>query len=210
MKAPGSAQGSFGIPPEIQEAAQRARASAAKPAAPPVVEEPQATPEEEAIDDKVAEASDPTKILETLGIKFSDELLQQLIFKGSVEQTINIVPGKLTAKCKTLTVEDHDLVDEIMAGEVQDIKMTNTGFENRRSLLVLSFGILELAGKPVCKAIVDKDSKTIDKVATAKKRREVLQAMAPGIVNLMAQKHGAMTVAFNMIAADPGEYLKNS
>lgn len=219
MKTPGNGQGSFGIPPQIQEAAERARANAyqnVKKAGdqPAATEEPvvaEAAPVAEApITDEVVEQSNPLKILETLGISFDEETLQQLIFRGSVEKTIDIVKGKLTAKCKTLTVEEHDLVDEILAEEVQNIKMTNAGFENRRSLLILAFGVTELAGKAVCKPVLEKDKKTLDKVATAKKRREVLQAMSPGIVNIIMQKQAAMTVAFNMIASDPGAFLKNS
>lgn len=222
MKAQG-AQGSFGIPPEIQEAGRRAKENAEKNVKKAGADEtpvgatsdsPQASgsPVEggDKPNDEIAEKSNPLKILESLGITFDDELLQQLIFKGYVEQTIDIVKGKLTAKCRTLTVEDHDLVDELLAKETEDTKMTNTGFENRRAMLVLAFGVSELAGKQVAKPIINKESKTIDKVATANQRRKVLQAMAPGVVNLMIQKHGAMTVAFNMIAADPGDYLKNS
>lgn len=216
MKAPGNAQGSFGIPPAVEEAAQRARATssanvkkASEP--PPQVEDVAPPPPPEAKpDDAVAEASNPNKVLETLGITFSEELLQQLIFKGFVEHTVDIVKGALTAKFKTLTVEEHDMVDEMLAEETEEVKMTNSGFENRRSLLVLGFGVVELAGKPVTKPVLEKGAKTVDKRATARKRREVLQAMAPGIVTLMIQKHGAMTLAFNMIASEPGEHIKNS
>lgn len=223
----GQSQGSFGIPPQIQEAAERSRAKNSqnvKKAGEPqeeVQETPSAAPEAASeaaapspagpvINDELAKQMDPINVLQTLGIEFGDELLQQLIFKGFVEQNVEIIKGKLIAKFKTLTVEEFDLVDEMLAEEMNDKKMTNTGFENRRSLLILAFGVMELAGKPVCKPVLEKDKKTIDKVATAQKRREVIQVMAPAVVNLMIQKHGAMTVAFNLIAQDPVPYLKNS
>lgn len=223
MKMAGNAQGSFGIPPQIAEAGERARANARqnvktageeKPEdegkeRKPEVEEDVPTQEDIQKVAKVVENSNPVAALKTLGIEFNDEVLQNLIFKGFVEKTIEIVPGKLTAKLKTLTVEDHDLIDEMMAKESGEIKMTGAGYENRRSMLILCFAASELAGRIIHKPVLNKD-KTIDVVETVKKRREALKKMNPGVVNIMIQKHSAMSISLNMIAAEPGAYLKNS
>ncbi len=214
-----STQGSMGIPPEIQEAAERARQRSAQNVKKseeaaeqhdPVKEVPQAQPQTQApVDDKVAEASNPVEILKKLGIEFDDDTFQSLLFKGYVEHVVEIVKGRFSVKFKSLTTDEYDLVDELLAKDLQDTSMTNEGFNSRRAMWILAFGVLELAGKPVCKPVLDKDKK-LDVIETVKLRRQVLGKMAPAVINIMIQKHGAMTVALNMISSNPEEHIKNS
>lgn len=212
MKAPqGPAQGSMGIPPNIQAAGERAREEASrrreeqeKPLEPP----PATALADATLTDEQVKQAEPMKILEQLGITFTEEMFSALLFKGFVEIPVEIVKGRLTVKFKTLTTEEHDFVDELVAEELKDKNMTNEGFQNRRSLWVLSFGTVEMQGRPVAKLVI-KD-KALDLLATVKLRREVLGKLAPAVINPMIQKHGAMTVAFNMIVADPGTHIKNS
>ncbi len=217
----GAVRGSMGIPPEIQEAAERARQTSnqnVKKAPEPGFEQvaseagpvPQPTPVPvPEVTDQQAEAAKPVEILKKLGIEFNDEVFQSLLFKGFVEHKVEIVKGRFEVKFKTLTTDEYDLVDELLAKEVQDTSMTNDGFNSRRAMWILAFGTLELAGKPVCKPVLSKD-KQVDVVETAKLRRQVLGKMAPAVINIMIQKHGAMTVAINMISTDPEEHIKNS
>jgi hypothetical protein len=199
-----STQGSMGIPPEIQEAAERARQRSAQN-----VKKSEEAAEQHDPVNKVAEASNPVEILKKLGIEFDDDTFQSLLFKGYVEHVVEIVKGRFSVKFKSLTTDEYDLVDELLAKDLQDTSMTNEGFNSRRAMWILAFGVLELAGKPVCKPVLDKDRK-LDVIETVKLRRQVLGKMAPAVINIMIQKHGAMTVALNMISSNPEEHIKNS
>jgi hypothetical protein len=202
-------RGSFGIPPEMKEAAERSQAKkeeVKQPAKEPELKAKVETP----VTDEDANKVDPYNILKTLGIEFTDEMFNQLLFKGFVEAEVDVIPGKLKAKFKTLTTEEHDLVDELLAEDLKNKQMTSDGFEARRSVWTMAFGVTHLLGKPICPIVLAADKKTMDKMATAKKRRPYIAGLAPIVMNTMIQKHGAMTVAINMIVSEPGEHVKNS
>jgi hypothetical protein len=88
--------------------------------------------------------------------------------------------------------------------------MTNDGFNTRRSMWIISLGITHLIGKPIAKVEPDKKTKQIDLKELARARRAVLGKLAPSLTNLLIQKHGAITVAINMITTEPEKHLKNS
>jgi hypothetical protein len=208
--------GSFGIPEEIKEAAHRQQArntksesseeqtdykEAAEASAKSAVESDE--------EDEERSDSSPEAILEKLGAKFTEDDFSQLIFKGTYEATIPVVKGRLTGKFRTLTSDEYDQIDEILAKEMKDVDMTQDGLRTRSSMWVISYGVTELNNKLVAKPIKDKEGK-VDLKATAIERRKVFANMAPAIVNQLIQKHGAITVAINTIAAEPSENLKNS
>lgn len=212
-------RGSFGIPPEMQEAQQRAKAQAdAERAEKAQVEAPPVPPEAAAPADEGAKELTPTDMLKTLGVTFDDKDLHNLLFRGYIEKDIAVIPktesaGKVVefrSKFKTLTGDEYDAVDELIAADVETTKMTNDGFKSRRAMWILSLGILEINGKALIKPILNSDTKEVDLHAMAKARRKLLGAMSPLIVNHMIQKHGALTVAVDMISADPSGALKNS
>lgn len=212
----GPVQGSFGIPPEIAKAAERKRAEAEERKKMSQEGEAQAAPTPTPVEEAKAQSEqvdvsgeDPQKILEKLGAKFTDDDFQKLLFKGFYETELEIVKGKFKATFRTLTGNEYDELDEILADEIKTIDMTTEGFNARRAMLVISYGITHLMGKPVSKVVVNKD-KTVDTKATARERRKVLGALSPAISNLLIQKHGALTVALNLLVADPEKYLKNS
>jgi hypothetical protein len=203
-------KGSFGIPEDFQNAQnnfkkQKAQAEE-KPKAQP---QPEAPAEEEA-KEEVISTDTPEAVLEKMGAKFDEEDFQRLIFKGFYETEIPVIKGKLKAKFKTLTSQEYDEIDEIMAEEARDIPMTNDGYRSRMAMWIISYGVTELAGKVLVKPIVDKDTKTPDTKAMAKERRKIFGAMGPAVVNLLIQKHGAITTSLNMIASNPEGNLKNS
>lgn len=216
MKAQHGTNGSFGIPPQFQEAAERARARSAQPQQqqqppkepePPV--EPAPTPTAEASEDRKAIDTNPMKNLEKLGASFTDEDFQKLLFKGYYETELDIVKGKMRATFRTLLGSEYDDIDEIMATDVKEINMTNEGFETRRAVLIVSYGVTHLNGKPIVKPVMTKDNK-VDTKATALERRKVIGALAPAVTNLLIQKHGAITVSINAIVAAPDDFVKNS
>lgn len=209
----GQPRGSFGIPAEMKEAVARAEAKKEEPktAAPkPETDMEMKTKVEVPVTDEDARRVDPYEILKTLGVDFTDDMFNQLLFKGFIEVEVDVVPGKLKAKFKTLTTEEYDLVDELLAEDLKSKQMTSDGFDARRSVWTMTFGVTHLMGKPVSPLVLLADKKTVDKLATARKRRPIIASLAPVVMNTMIQKHGAMTVAINMIVADPGEHVKNS
>lgn len=201
-------RGSFGIPPEMQENMERAKLTKEAQAQEEKKEVSEPVPQG-AITDKAAEESEPKKIFKQLGIEFDDSDFNKLLFSGSIDKEIEIVKGKLRARLKSLTGAEYDEIDSIMSKEANDIPMSNEGFGVRKSMLITAYGLLELNGKPVSKP-VKKDNDSIDRKATCLARREVLSQMAPAVSNIIMQKHGALTMALNQIAADPGDLLKNS
>jgi hypothetical protein len=202
-------KGSFGIPQELKDAHERQRAKTqSKPAS--QAEAPQAeAPQEAEVLDEAAGEMTPEKVLEKMGAKFTEEDFQRLIFKGNYETDIDVIPGRLKAKFRTLTSQEYDEIDEIIANEIKDVAMTNDGLRTRTAMWIIAYGVTELAGKPLAKPTKDKDGK-VDSKAIAASRREIFAAMAPAVVNLLIQKHGAITMAVNSIAADPSGNLKNS
>lgn len=201
-------QGSFGIPPILEEAAARSRAEAAEKRKKPTPAPEEAAPPE-AITDETVKESDPSEVLKSLGVEFTNDSFQHLLFKGFFESEIEVIKGRFKATVRTLTGAEYDEVDELLAAEVKNTDMTNDGFQARRAMWVLSYGVTHLTGKLLAKTVATKDKK-IDTMATAKERRKVLSQLAPALTNQLIQKHGAMTMAINTIVAEPDKYLKNS
>lgn len=205
----GPVRGSFGLPPEMKEAVEKAKAEKKETPEPVKAEEVQQQAQVGVTDDD-AQKADPMQILKGMGVEFNDTMFNQLLFKGFVEADLEVIGKKFIARIRTLTTEEYDMVDELLAEDVKTKQMTNDGFDTRRSMWVMAFGVTHLMGKPVCPVVVGEDKKTVDKVATAKKRRAVLSGLAPIVINTLIQKHAAMTVAINMIVSSPGEHIKNS
>lgn len=196
--------GSFGIPEEMKQAAERNKAKA-RPE--PKVEAP--VKEVEESEEKPDASKTPYDILRSMGADFTEDDFQKLIFKGTYETTLDVVKGRLTAKFRTLSTRDHDEIDEILAKEMKDIPMTEDGLRSRTSMMIISYGVTEISGKPLTKTILTDDKKP-DNKAMAMARRAVFLEMSPSVVNILIQKHGSITVAVNMIASNPEENLKNS
>lgn len=221
------AQGSFGIPAELKAAGDKfmARGRDEEPRPDMVGDTDEEIPGMATSDDemfvdedekKESSIKDPLEALTKLGIYMEDEDFHKILFKGFVEKDVAIVKGfrgvkGLNATFKTLTVKEYDLVDELLAEEYRETKMTNDGFMSRRSLWILAFGITKLQGRPLPVVFEDDAKKTVDDKATAKARRAVLGETSHGVINRMIHIHGAMTLAIENIINDPeAEFLKKS
>lgn len=218
----GPAKGSFGIPDEMHEQVRKAQekkdTTKQGDEKPPVESTGEDTdfgskPIVEGEEDKDSEDTNPVKILEKLGAKFGQNEFQHLLFKGFYESELPVVGTLLKATFRTLSGKDYEELDETLAEETKMVEMTGQGFEVRRSLLVIAYGVTHLNGKAVCKPQYKnpKDpSKGIDTKKLAAARKEVFNKMHPGTVNMIIKKHGAMTMALNLIVESPDEHLKNS
>lgn len=199
---PNQPKGSFGIPQEMLDAASRQQEQQQQQA--PVEKPAMAT-----VSDEDAKDSEPVKIFKELGAEFTEQDFNKLIFSGFIEKEFDIIPKKLSAKFKSLTCEEYDEIDTIMSKEANEISMSNDGYNARRSTLIVAHSLMELNKKPVVKPVF-KDDGSLDKKETNALKRKTVSQMAPAVTNIMIQKHGAMTAALNLIASEPGEFLKNS
>lgn len=217
VKVPNSPQSSFGIPTETREqidtARARTQAKSDKPQNPPPVEGKVNVVEDWPTAEKAGDPEDsvrvptPLDILKSHGIEPSENDYHSLLFRGFVEKSVNIasIPGgkKLTAKIKTLTTEEVEAVDELVAKDIENIPMTQVGLDARRSSWSLAFAVTELNEKPVCKPVMNGNK--IDIKATAAERREVLTKMSPYIIDKVIRIHAEMSAAFSLLVTDTSE-----
>lgn len=151
----------------------------------------------------------PLEALKSIGIAPSDDDFHSLIFLGSVQKTINIfsIPfteKQFTAKMKTLTAHEIDLVDELLMAELDKTSITRDGALIRKNMWILSFAILELQGKPLCPK-----KKDIEEKEVATLSRKTLSALSPYILDLLLQKHAIFSTSFNLLLSDPqGKIVK--
>jgi len=197
---------SFGIPEDMKQAASKFKEEKTKVTE--ITEEPSPSTEPEANLDKAVEDASPEKILADMGIEFNDDDLQHLIFKGFIEKEVEIIKGKFKATLKTLTGDEYDLADEMVANELNTLNMTKDGMRARYSQWIMVFGITKLNGKILSKGVLDKEGK-YDVEATAEEKRNVLGALSAAVTNLLIEKHTQFNLAVTQIIRDPGKHSKN-
>lgn len=209
-------RGSFGTPEVPEQRPQSRGGSFGKQTPPPEAIEQQVESMTSEIEKEAEVVKDgPEAILKELGVEFTHEDFSSLIFRGFVEKTFNVIGETLQMKLKTLKVREYDVIDEILAEESETIKMTNLGYENRKSALTLAAAVEEIGQKGKMKKLVKEipmleDKKTPDLKELFKQRREFINEMAPSTINKAIRVHGSFVVATNMIAENPGDYAKNS
>jgi len=228
-------QGSFGLTPEMKEQVENYHAKkvvAEEPSKdvseeanpwsnPPTVadyvddEDLEPAPQEENQGIKKAVATNPIETLKGIGVELTDDDFSKIVFRGFLEKEVIVVPSirntrPLTATFRTLVGREIDEADELMAEDIsQDVKMTNQGYEVRRSMWHLSYGVTQLMGKPVSHDVKFAKSEKINTKGTVRERRKVLSALSPAILAKMMSIHNILTVSINTIIADPeADYLK--
>lgn len=227
-------QGSFGLTPEMKEQVEnyhtkKSAADTGKEEEPspwsdlPTIKEyvdmeeleeaPAPAEENPAI--KKAMATNPLEALKGIGVELTDDDFSKIIFRGYLEKEVVVVPSirgsrPLTATFRTLIGREVDETDELMAEDVgHDVKMTNQGYEVRRSMWMLSYGVTQLMGKPVANDVKFSKSEKINTKGTAREKRRVLAALSPAVLAKMMSIHNILTVSINTIIADPeADYLK--
>lgn len=235
---PNTAQGSFGIPAHVKEAGEKFRQTredaqakaedalkadpvydegyTTEPEAENQQEPPEVTEEVAASSDPLVDGANPVEILEKMGVFLEDEDYHKIVFRGFLEKDVIVVPAfkkarQLSVTFKTLSGQEYDYVDELVAEDLRDMRMTQQGYDTRRSMWVLTFGVSKMDGKPICQPAmsVTTKGKQVDAKATARRKRDVLGLMHPAILSKMIRYHGAITLAINEIVTTPeAEYLK--
>lgn len=235
MKMPGGARGSMGIPaaihPDTIRAAREERAikQAEREERAPEVSEAPPPPDDENGEpaepgageappaDAVAKALDPVEVLKVLGVELTSEDYNRLVFKGYITKDIVISFNPLTqadvkATFKTLTAQEHDEVDELLAGEMKQLDMTTAGRDSRQGTWILAFSMTHIDGMELQKAVMQKNSSTrIDTKETAKRRVRIVRALSPYVIESAANAYNAFSTAIRLISADPKKvFLKKS
>jgi hypothetical protein len=164
---------------------------------------------------KKAVSTNPLEALKTIGVELTDDDFSKIVFRGYLEKEVVVIPSirntrPLVATFRTLVGREIDEADELMAEDIsQDVKMTNQGYDVRRSMWQLSYGVTQLMGKPVAHDVKFAKSEKINSKGTAREKRKVLSALSPAILAKMMNIHNVLTISINAIVADPeADYLK--
>jgi hypothetical protein len=236
MKVPG-ARGSMGIPPAIhpdtlrqqREEAERRKAARPEmleddyPDLPPPSEDDgtagEAEPSVPRVEDPAPKSEgldfSPLETLKRLGVDLTPEDFNRLVFKGYITKNIPISYDPTTNKdvvgtFKTLTAQEIDEVDELLASEMKDHDMTVQGRESRHGTWILAFSLTHIDGMELKKPVMADGSKTIiDTKETAKSRVKIVRALSPYLVERAARAYNEFSVAIRLISQDPKRtYLK--
>ena len=218
-------KGSFGIPPEIKEAGEKFMKRQDKEESRPTIdlsEDDEFIEDESTVEDFSGDAGyveegpkefnipTPEENLKKVGIELTEDDFHKILFKGYIEKEVEIFPSvrgnkRFYVGMKTLTGHEYDEVDEPLAEEIRDKKMTNDGYTTRRSMWIIAYGISTILGKKVHPDVLRDD--VVDTKETAKKRREVLGKLSPAILSKLMRIHGVLTVNLNAIVEDPESQL---
>lgn len=168
------ATGSFGLPPEMEEAVRKSKAKASGNEEPEVEEkktrkskkkekeyvDSESIPEEveakvaaeEEEEDEVDDESIAAEIEKELEITLDEDDLWNLHFGVLEKKNVCIIPGKVYVNFKTLTYDENEAVDRSIKSAV-DEKLLDTGVYNRRARTTLSFCLTGLGKKGKVKSL---------------------------------------------------------
>jgi hypothetical protein len=149
----------------------------------------------------------PEEALRLLGMELLPDDYAKIFCNGFIEKSIQLfqtLDKKFTfgATIRTLKADEYEIVDEMLAEEINNVKMTNDGLIARRSSLIMAFGITKLMGRAVCEIVRDKAGK-IDIKKTVKAKRAVIGQMQPSVVDELMRYHGALTICLKQIVSQP-------
>jgi hypothetical protein len=209
MKINTQNRGSFGIPPEMQEAMERSKKAEEKPREPEAPLPPLPDAEVAKDNEEFVKEISATSRLKEIGVVVDDKDFDTLLFKGYIEKDISVVEGKITPSFKTLITEEYDTIDELLAEELAAVSMTRDGADVRKTMWGMAMAVTKINGKPTVKAIM-KEGNEVDLKATAKARRKVLSQMSPFVIDEMTRKFAVFTAAIRSMVNNPKELLKNS
>lgn len=153
----------------------------------------------------------PVDALKDIGITLTENDLHSLLFKGGLEKDAVIAKRGdnvlMTATLKTLNAKEVSLIDSILADDISKVKMTGHGFEGRRTLLTLSFGVVKLNNKFIAKGqVLDNEGKP-DLKEMAFQRLEAFLELSAVVVDKIAKAHGRFAIACGMILENPDSPL---
>lgn len=210
---------SMGLPREAREAVRqyqekRETEAEKEPSDPPEAPEPEV--DEDFTEDEAPEKEpsptdglkSPTEMLEDIGVQLTEDDFHNYLFKGYIEKDVVAIPfpgnpeKNFIVTYRTLTVEDHNLIDEILAEDAKAINMTNDGFSSRRSSLLLAASVHKIAGKSIAKPVNGEDGKPSRKL-TIISRRDMLKQLSDHVTDRMIRCQQLLSLAIRTIIVDP-------
>lgn len=222
MKIPnaggGPVRGSFGIPEHLRPEAIMKERAKNHPEHPegdltPAEAEPRAAVDEGfSVEEKPQEKPlSPIDRLKLIGVDFTTTDYNRLFFQGSIEKDVQVgfdpeTKRPIMATLKTLTPNECDALDECLAEEVNDLKVTRDGVEKRKVLWTAAFVLVAIDGrpfvKPVMKAETDTKDMVVDRKATARLRKKFVQELSIHLVNNILSKYNILDTQIKFIMGD--------
>lgn len=229
MKTHGSSRsrisGSFGIPDQMKEAHKSFVEKRDSQNMPPDAEgegegEEQEAEEGETLNEEPETAKEtksqdpldftrmsPRKALASVGITMTDEDFHSVLYRGFVEKNVELTPAlgsvkPMVAKIKTLTPDEYNTVDELVAEDIESIKGTTAGFQVRRELWTVAFAVIEINGREIAKVKRSKDGEA-DIKELARERQKMLKQLSPAVINKIIRTVQVMGWAIAAIVEDP-------
>jgi hypothetical protein len=220
MKKPVS---SFGLPDNVKKAMADREQQKSKPQVEQQAQQTEQEPAPELSDQTDASKDKPVKrdpekegfaILKEIGVDFNETDFHNYLFRGHITKEVVISKTSsmvFSATVKTLTSNELNLADGLLAEDIDNLKMTRDGMLARRSIWYLSFGLQALVDKPITKQIYKDDAgKELDLVAMAKERQEVIVGLAPGVTDKLIRMQAALTSALNLLIENKDTLFLNN
>lgn len=112
---------------------------------------------------------------ERIGVELDEKDFEDYIFRGRVTKKVKISGGKVRVDgvFQTLTPKEIQEVEQLMAHAKSTRQLTDDGYKNERTLLLLSRVWLEINGRPL--------------PADIEKRREAISKMGSHLVDMASE-----------------------
>lgn len=210
--------GSFGIPenmrPEVIRAKQEEMEDLKQKEEAAKKEEAEASESASAEQVSVNKILTPEEMLKNIGVEFTDDDFMHYLMKGCIYKNIDIFKGKMKVTLKTLTVGDYDMVNELVAKELAEVKMTTDGLEKRSAVIELCAALTEIQGKPfpdmreLKKKHTKKETFTDEEIVLA--RRDEVRKMGATLVDMLLNTRAVYEASIRSIVKGNSDKLKNS
>lgn len=219
--------GSFGIPPEVDPRIQKPE-KPPRPADEPAQGQGSASLDEgfdlaqapggEAPSEYTEKQRTALSELAEMGVEITGDEWSSVLYKGFLEKELKIldVPDKKTKQLKpfkmtfrTLTAEEHDLADALLAEEVRNTNMTKEGYDNRKQVWHFALALQKVDGRVFCDPLLkpnpDTQKDEVDRTATAKKKRQLVGKMSPSVVSIASTKFWRFKGLIDLLLEDPNQ-----
>jgi len=113
-------------------------------------------------EEEAPKVMDPEAIdyVKELGIEFSDADVDQYIWKGYVDKTMDVIPDKLTVTLRSLTQKDQDFIteklEEAMEKKIVKGLTLKDGYASYRTKWMLAISVQAINNEPL---VIDLDEK---------------------------------------------------
>lgn len=205
------AKGSFGIPENVKQQMETARARAPEAAKAPEAVQARSAPEVEAPEqEKKSSGQDQLEELKkvyetTYKIQLTEDDVRDYIFKGRlIKKDVEIAPGYLKGTFYSHTPAEYAEVDKHMAAFMKAGDFTSEGASNEKAIVVLSYSWRDAA--PIEGDVVG-SYRSLG--ATPQDRRKAICEMGAHIIDLASEANTALNFLLKYALREKG-FVKKS